>query len=132
MEGNQMHTILTRRPQSGGGKSSGGGDDDGGGNEVTTTINAEIAEHAERKTFCSAGPASTATYARQMAKKIKLKTHRGAAKRFKRTKNGKFLRGAGVQAAHPDQQDQEAEAQAHGNDDRRRRGCAEARADAAV
>ena len=27
------------------------------------------------------------------AKKIKLKTHRGAAKRFKRTKNGKFLRG---------------------------------------
>ena len=25
-------------------------------------------------------------------KKIKLKTHRGAAKRFKRTKNGKFLR----------------------------------------
>ena len=28
-----------------------------------------------------------------MAKKIKLKTHRGAAKRFKRTKNGKFLRG---------------------------------------
>ena len=29
-----------------------------------------------------------------MAKKIKLKTHRGAAKRFKRTKNGKFLRGA--------------------------------------
>ena len=28
-----------------------------------------------------------------MAKKIKLKTHRGAAKRFKRTKSGKFLRG---------------------------------------
>jgi large subunit ribosomal protein L35 len=27
-----------------------------------------------------------------MAKKIKLKTHRGAAKRFKRSKNGKFLR----------------------------------------
>ena len=27
-----------------------------------------------------------------MAKKIKLKTHRGAAKRFKRTKTGKFLR----------------------------------------
>jgi large subunit ribosomal protein L35 len=25
--------------------------------------------------------------------KLKLKTHRGAAKRFKRTKNGKFLRG---------------------------------------
>ena len=29
-----------------------------------------------------------------MPKKIKLKTHRGAAKRFKRTKNNKFLRGA--------------------------------------
>ena len=28
------------------------------------------------------------------AKKIKLKTHRGAAKRFKRTKSGKFLRGS--------------------------------------
>jgi len=27
-----------------------------------------------------------------MAKKLKLKTHRGAAKRFKRTKSGKFLR----------------------------------------
>jgi large subunit ribosomal protein L35 len=26
------------------------------------------------------------------AKKIKLKTHRGAAKRFKRTKNNKFMR----------------------------------------
>ena len=30
---------------------------------------------------------------KSMAKTIKLKTHRGAAKRFKRTKNGKFLRG---------------------------------------
>ena len=29
-----------------------------------------------------------------MAKKMKLKTHRGAAKRFKRTKRGKFLRGS--------------------------------------
>ena len=28
-----------------------------------------------------------------MAKKLKLKTHSGAAKRFKRTKSGKFLRG---------------------------------------
>ena len=28
-----------------------------------------------------------------MAKKLKIKTHRGAAKRFKRTKRGKFLRG---------------------------------------
>ena len=29
-----------------------------------------------------------------MAKKLKIKTHRGAAKRFKRTKGGKFLRGS--------------------------------------
>ena len=29
-----------------------------------------------------------------MPKKLKLKTHRGAAKRFKRTKGGKFLRGS--------------------------------------
>ena len=29
----------------------------------------------------------------RVAKKLKLKTHRGAAKRFKRTKSGKFLRG---------------------------------------
>ena len=28
-----------------------------------------------------------------MPKKLKLKTHRGAATRFKRTKSGKFLRG---------------------------------------
>ena len=36
---------------------------------------------------------TTVEESRAMAKKIKLKTHRGAAKRFKRTKNGKFLRG---------------------------------------
>jgi large subunit ribosomal protein L35 len=30
----------------------------------------------------------------EMPKKFKIKTHRGAAKRFKRTKNGKFLRGS--------------------------------------
>ena len=29
-----------------------------------------------------------------MAKKLKIKTHRGAAKRFKKTKSGKFLRGS--------------------------------------
>ncbi len=27
-----------------------------------------------------------------MAKKLKIKTHKGAAKRFKKTKSGKFLR----------------------------------------
>ncbi len=29
-----------------------------------------------------------------MAKKLKIKTHKGAAKRFKKTKGGKFLRGS--------------------------------------
>lgn len=29
-----------------------------------------------------------------MAKKLKIKTHKGAAKRFKKTKSGKFLRGS--------------------------------------
>jgi large subunit ribosomal protein L35 len=29
-----------------------------------------------------------------MPKKLKIKTHRGAAKRFKKTKGGKFLRGS--------------------------------------
>ena len=42
----------------------------------------------------------------------KLKTHRGAAKRFKKTGTGKFIRGVGVQAPHPDQQDDQAEARA--------------------
>ena len=66
------------------------------------------------------------------AKKIKLKTHRGAAKRFKRTKNGKFLRGKAFSQHILTQQDQEAEARSQGNDDRGGRGRAEARADAAV
>jgi large subunit ribosomal protein L35 len=34
------------------------------------------------------------TWTNEMPKKLKIKTHRGAAKRFKRTKNNKFLRGA--------------------------------------
>jgi large subunit ribosomal protein L35 len=29
-----------------------------------------------------------------MPQKLKIKTHRGAAKRFKRTKSGKFMRGS--------------------------------------
>ena len=66
------------------------------------------------------------------AKKIKLKTHRGAAKRFKRTKRGKFLRGKRVQAAHPEQQVDEAQARAARYDDRGRGGHAEARENASV
>jgi hypothetical protein len=64
-----------------------------------------------------------------MPKKIKLKTHRGAAKRFKRTKNGKFLR---LQAAPPEQQDEKTEARPEGHDDRGGCGRAEAGAHAAV
>ncbi len=40
----------------------------------------------------------------------KLKTHRGAAKRFKKTGTGKIVRGARLQAPHPDEQDDEVEA----------------------
>ena len=54
-------------------------------------------------------------------KKIKLKTHRGAAKRFKRTKQRQVPARQGVQAAHPEQQDDEAEARAARDDDGRRR-----------
>ncbi len=34
----------------------------------------------------------------------KLKTHKGASKRFKKTASGKFLRGSAFKRAHPDQQ----------------------------
>ena len=74
MEGNQMHTILTRRPQGGGGKAKAAAPARGERANATT----ERRIKSERIRW---------------RKKIKLKTHRGAAKRFKRTKNGKFLRG---------------------------------------
>ena len=51
---------------------------------------------AERTIFSASSAVSVVKREREMPKKpkkIKLKTHRGAAKRFKRTKNGKFLRG---------------------------------------
>jgi hypothetical protein len=46
----------------------------------------------------------------------KLKSHRGAAKRFKKTATGKFKRGERVQGAHPDQQGPKPEAQTEGDD----------------
>ena len=79
MEGNQMHTILSRRPQ-------GGGKAKAAPARETTTI-AASSKSDDRD-------AATSANVRTMAKKMpKLKTHRGAAKRFKRTKSGKFLRG---------------------------------------
>ena len=51
----------------------------------------------------------------------KLKTHRGAAKRFKKTGTGKFLRGKAFKQHILTQQDDEAEAQAARHDDGRRR-----------
>ena len=123
MEGNQMHTILTpaaaeRRRQG-----------EGGGDERRDGKTQPQSAQSRRSTF-SASSASSAVNVRDRCRK--LKTHRGAAKRFKRTKNGKFLRGQGVQAAHPEQQDEEAEARAAGHDDGRRRRRAEAGADASV
>jgi large subunit ribosomal protein L35 len=46
-----------------------------------------LREFCEFRAFC-------VQHETTMPKKLKLKTHRGAAKRFKRTKNGKFLRGS--------------------------------------
>ena len=62
----------------------------------------------------------------------KLKTHRGAAKRFKRTKNGKFLRGTAFKQHILTSKTRKRKRGAERHDDGRRRGCAEAGADAAV
>ena len=63
----------------------------------------------------------------------KLKTHRGAAKRFKKTEDRQVPAQQGVQAAHPDEQDAPSAKRAlRGTIDGRRRRHAEARADAAV
>ena len=62
----------------------------------------------------------------------KLKTHRGAAKRFKRTKNGKFLRGKAFKQHILSSKTTKRKRGLRGHDDGRRRRRAEARADAAV
>ena len=41
--------------------------------------------------------------------KMKLKTHSGAKKRFKLTKNGKIKRGPRIPQPHPDQEDHQAD-----------------------
>ena len=66
------------------------------------------------------------------AKKIKLKTHRGAAKRFKRTKNGKFLRGKAFKQHILSSKTTKRKRGLRGHDDGGRGRRAEARADAAV
>jgi large subunit ribosomal protein L35 len=63
LAGNQMHTILSRI------------------RKAAAEQTRVAPRRAERRNLMG------------KVKKIKLKTHRGAAKRFKRTKNGKFLRG---------------------------------------
>ena len=76
-EGNQMHTILSRRPQSGGGKRG-----------------RPAARGRPRRAPTQRARGQDREYVRRGTSQMpKLKTHRGAAKRFKRTKNGKFLRG---------------------------------------
>ena len=67
--------------------------------------------------------AKITTNERQMPK---LKTHRGAAKRFKKSATGKISPGEGVQAAHSDQQDQKAETRPARHGRRRRRRCPQA------
>ena len=67
-EGNQMHTILTGKKGA-----------------PKPKAKAETAEAASQRVEVSS---------RNMAKKQKLKTHRGAAKRFKKSGTGKIMRGA--------------------------------------
>ena len=113
-EGNQMHTILSRKPQ-------------------RAAARAEAGARAGRQRGDAGRRRSRSVERRDRRTTMpKLKTHRGAAKRFKKTENGQVPAEQGVQAAHPDQQDDEAEARAARHDDGRRRGRAEARADAAV
>ena len=45
----------------------------------------------------------------------KLKTHKGAAKRFKKTATGKVKRQHRISAPHPDVEGQEAQRQARGH-----------------
>ena len=62
----------------------------------------------------------------------KLKTHRGAAKRFKKTGTGKIVRAERIQAPHPDEQDHEIEATDAWHQGSGPSGRAQAAADAAV
>ena len=77
LEGNQMHTILARRPQSGGGKSK------------PAAATAATMTNGGRTTDARPRPeiGSSESRSRRHTRRPR------AAKRFKRTKSGKFLRG---------------------------------------
>ncbi len=108
LEGNQMHTILTRRPQS------------GGRPKPARAVARRSEELTSRRS-------SRATIARCQ---VEDPPRRGQA--LQADQERKVSPGQGVQAAHPEQQDDEAEARAARHDDGRRRRCPEARADASV
>ena len=105
----------------------GGRDDDG----TMITIDRR-ARRARRECFSASSANSAVQRETEMAKKIKLKTHRGAAKRFKRTKNGKFLRGKAFKQHILSSKTRKRKRRLRGHDDGGGRRCAEARADAAV
>ncbi len=98
MEGNQMHTILSRRPQSG---------------RVT-----KVERAATRK--------------QRDGKKDQAENTPRRGEALQADQEREVPPGQGVQAAHPEQQEPEAEARAQGHDDRGRRRHAEDRPDAAV
>ena len=101
MEGNQMHTILTRRPQTGGGKAQAGGE-----------ANDDDVERNDAQTEDQDAPRRRETVQANQARKVPAEQ--------------------GVQAAHPEQQDDQPEAKAQGHGRCGGRGRAEARAHAAL
>src|SRR5262249_1689153 len=106
MEGNQMHTILSRKPQSGGGKAK------PAAARQTTSTEKRLQVNDGEQTETQDAP----------RRRQALQAHEGR----------KVSAEQSVQAAHPEQQVHEAEAPPEGHDHRGGRRHAEARADVAV
>ena len=109
-EGNQMHTILSQRAG------------------AKRPAPKREAERNGRRSKRTAPVGRRRTRQRRDEIMPKLKTHRGAAKRFKKTGHGQVHAEQGVQAPHPDEQDPQPQAQAARHRRRRppptRRSCA--------
>ena len=129
MEGNQMHTILTRRPQSGGGKAKAAERRRRGKRRNAVTANAR---RAQRGTCVQRSLRSNVREDGEKSEEDQTEDTPRRRQALQADEEREVSAGQGVQAAHPEQQDQEAEAPAARNDDGGRRRHAEARADAAV
>ena len=99
MEGNQMHTILTRRPQSGGGKAKAARQRrrSRDGDDARTDDRSRESESSDRD-----GQEDQTENTPRRREALQADQEREVSA------------GQGVQAAHPDQQDDEAEARAAG------------------